>query len=185
MSGIVRKSFQALVTTTRLKFQGVAVGSARSNGHKPIIINGRRVVIGRRVGIGGRQFPISIGAGRNGRATIGDNCYLNQGVSIWSEIEVTIGNHVFIGDLSAIYDTSFHEIMPGHPVKKAPVVIEDDVWLGRLVTVTPGVVIGRGAVVAAHSIVTRDVAPFTVVAGNPAAKIKDLEPFPLGTHRSH
>lgn len=185
MNGLLLKGFQTLVTTTRLKFLGVAVHSARSNGREPIIINGPRVVIGKRVGIGGRQFPISIGAGQHGRTTIGDNCYLNQGVTIWSEIEVSIGNHVFIGDLSAIYDTSFHEITPGHQVKIAPVVIEDDVWLGRLVTVTPGVVIGRGAVVAAHSIVTRDVAPFTVVAGSPAVPIRELDPFPEGTHRSH
>lgn len=141
--------------------------------------------MGKRVGMGGRQFPVSIGAGHNGRVTIGDYCYLNQGVTIWSDLDVSLGNHVFVGDLSAIYDTSFHEMVPGQPIKRAPVVIEDDVWLGRLVTVTPGVLIGRGAVVAAHSVVTRNVAPFTLVAGSPAAFVKNLDPFPVGTHRSH
>lgn len=185
MSGLIRKGIQTLITTTLLGLQGVAVKTARSNGFLPKIINGRRIVMGRRTGIGGRQFCVAVGASPSGRVTIGDNCYINQGVTIWSDIGITIGDHVFIGDLCAIYDTSFHELVPGQDVKSAPVVIEDDVWLGRLVTVTPGVVIGRGAVVAAHSVVTHDVAPFTLVAGTPAAPIKDLGHFPLGTHRSH
>ena len=56
-------------------------------------------------------------------------------------------------------------------VPKAPIVIEDDAWIGFNASVMKGVRIGRGAIVAAGAVVTRDVAPFTVVAGIPAAVI--------------
>jgi serine acetyltransferase len=63
-----------------------------------------------------------------------------------------------------------------HLVKTAPVVIEDDVWLGTNVVVLPGVRVGRGAVVGAGAVVTEDVPPFTVVAGVPARVIRALTP---------
>jgi acetyltransferase-like isoleucine patch superfamily enzyme len=63
-----------------------------------------------------------------------------------------------------------------HLIKSGPVVIEDDVWLGTNAVVLPGVRVGRGAVVGAGAVVTRDVAPFTVVAGVPARPIRALVP---------
>jgi len=63
-------------------------------------------------------------------------------------------------------------------VKTAAVVIEDDVWLGTNAVVMPGVRIGRGAVVGAGAVVTKDVPPFTVVAGVPARPIRTLTPLP-------
>jgi maltose O-acetyltransferase len=63
-----------------------------------------------------------------------------------------------------------------HLIKTAPVVIEDDVWLGTSVVVLPGVRVGRGAVVGAGAVVTRDVPSFAVVAGAPARVIRTLEP---------
>ena len=59
-------------------------------------------------------------------------------------------------------------------VSKGPVVIKTNVWLGDKVTVLPGVTIGEGAVVAANSVVTRNVPPFCVVAGIPAKVIKQV-----------
>jgi acetyltransferase-like isoleucine patch superfamily enzyme len=55
-------------------------------------------------------------------------------------------------------------------------VIEADAWLGVGVTVLPGVTVGRGAVVGAHSVVHKDVAPLQVVAGRPAGPVRTLEP---------
>lgn len=62
------------------------------------------------------------------------------------------------------------------PLREADVVIEDDVWLGANVVVTAGVRIGRGAIVAADAIVTRDVPPYTIVGGVPAKPIKSRFP---------
>jgi virginiamycin A acetyltransferase len=61
-----------------------------------------------------------------------------------------------------------------------PLVVEDDVWIGHNVMITPGCKhIGRGAVVGAGSVVTKDVAAYAVVAGNPARKLRDRFPAPL------
>ena len=53
------------------------------------------------------------------------------------------------------------------------VIIEDDVWIGARVIILPGKIIGKGAVIGAGSVVTKDVAPYSVVAGNPARKISN------------
>ena len=60
----------------------------------------------------------------------------------------------------------------------APIVIEDDVWIGTGSIILPGVKIGKGAVVAAGSVVTKDVEAFTVVAGNPAKFLKNTDDHP-------
>lgn len=60
----------------------------------------------------------------------------------------------------------------GHPASKGPVVIGNDVWLGHGSTILSGVTIGDGAVVAARAVVTRDVRPYAIVAGNPAREIR-------------
>lgn len=57
-----------------------------------------------------------------------------------------------------------------------PIVVENDVWIAANVVILPGVTIGEGAVVGAGSVVTKDVVPFTAVAGNPARIIKKIEP---------
>jgi acetyltransferase-like isoleucine patch superfamily enzyme len=70
-----------------------------------------------------------------------------------------------------------HIIQYGHPrsdidIKAAPIIIGDDVWIGFGAIILKGVTIGKGAIVAAGALVTRDVAPFTIVAGNPAKEVK-------------
>jgi acetyltransferase-like isoleucine patch superfamily enzyme len=67
----------------------------------------------------------------------------------------------------------------GHPTDIAlddsPVTIGDDAWIGAGAAVLKGVTIGAGAIVAARAVVTRDVAPYTLVGGNPARVIRELE----------
>lgn len=60
----------------------------------------------------------------------------------------------------------------GHPSSKGDVVIGNDVWIGMNATILSGVTIGDGAVVAAHAVVTKDVPPYAIVAGNPARVVK-------------
>jgi acetyltransferase-like isoleucine patch superfamily enzyme len=60
----------------------------------------------------------------------------------------------------------------GHPTSKGDVVVGNDVWIGRGARVLSGVTIGDGAVVAGYSVVTRDVRPYAIVAGNPAREIR-------------
>ena len=62
----------------------------------------------------------------------------------------------------------------GEGIVELPVVIEDNVWIGEYATVLKGVTVGRGSIVASHSVVTKDVEPYSIVAGNPAKKVKEL-----------
>ena len=89
-----------------------------------------------------------------------------------------IGHHVMIGPAVQIY-TAAHPIQAearirGWEVTK-PIVIEDKVWLGGGAILLPGVQIGRNAVVGAGAVVTRSVPANTVVAGNPARVIREIE----------
>jgi acetyltransferase-like isoleucine patch superfamily enzyme len=109
--------------------------------------------------------------------TIGDDFGMTGG-SIVCEERVTIGNRVTIGANSILTDTDFHpldyQVRQTHPTdgKTAPIVIEDDVFIGMHVLVLKGVTIGARSVVGAGSVVTRDVPADSVVAGNPAKVIR-------------
>ncbi|MCO6476121.1 MAG: hypothetical protein J5I94_05830 [Phaeodactylibacter sp.] len=74
-------------------------------------------------------------------------------------------------------DGDFHDLNNRQePGRSAPIIIEDDVWLGARSIVLKGVTIGRGAVVAAGAVATRDVPPYTMVGGVPAKVIRRLSP---------
>ena len=64
----------------------------------------------------------------------------------------------------------------GHPSTKGHIIIENDVWIGVGCTIMSGVRIGSGSVIAAGSVVVKDIAPYTIVGGNPAVYIKDRFP---------
>lgn len=110
---------------------------------------------------------------------VGDHVFLNISCTILDCNEVRIGNHVMIGPGVQIY-TAAHLLeaeprIQGLEVAK-PIVIEDNVWLGGSAILLPGVRIGRNAVVGAGAVVSRDVSANTVVAGNPARVIREIEP---------
>ena len=111
---------------------------------------------------------------------LGFNVMMNRGVYIVAPAPVTIGDNVLIGPYTVINSGSHHYSDPnklirdqGH--KLAPIVIEDDVWIGAHATILPGIVLKRGAVVAAGAVVTATVEAFTVVAGVPAKLIRRRE----------
>lgn len=128
-----------------------------------------------------------------GQISIGEWCYVGEGTRIWSQSSISIGNYVLIAHLVDIHDTNSHPIdwrerrldteailsgsyrTPTQTVS-APIVIEDDAWIGFKATVLKGVRIGRGAIVSAGAVVTKDVESWTVVAGNPARVIAELAP---------
>lgn len=107
--------------------------------------------------------PASVKIGED--TIIGDHAFLD------GRGPLIIGNHVAIASSVLIYNSQhdidsddFHAIV-------APVVIEDYVFIGPRVIILPGVHIGKGAVVAAGAVVTKDIAPFNIVAGIPAQSI--------------
>jgi len=71
-----------------------------------------------------------------------------------------------------------HPYVSAQLVKRARIVIEDDVWIGAHVAILPGVRVGRGAILGAGAVVIKDVPPFAVVAGVPARTIRQMDPLP-------
>jgi len=111
---------------------------------------------------------------------IGSNCAVNHGVFFLGRNEITIGNNVILSARCMLLDSGF-EIgqylrvdFPVHKYVKSYVRIEDNVWVGASAVILAGVTIGRNSVIAAGAIVTKDVPPYVVVAGNPARIIKRL-----------
>lgn len=143
-------------------------------GHVPIIHNGRRISAGPRLYIRGLQARAELGASRDGRLVLGARVFINQGVNIWAQSSVSIGDDAKLADFVAISDTNFHDIEPGAPVTIAAVTIGVNVWIGRSAIVLPGVTIGDHAVVGAGSVVSGHVAASTLVGGNPARLIREL-----------
>jgi maltose O-acetyltransferase len=109
---------------------------------------------------------------------IGEHVFLNVLCTILDCNEVHIGHHVMIGPAVQIY-TAAHLLQAearnqGWEIAK-PIVIEDNVWLGGGAILLPGVRIGLNAVVGAGAVVSRNVPANTVVAGNPARVIREIE----------
>lgn len=109
---------------------------------------------------------------------MGNHVYLNVLCTILDCNEVHIGHHVMIGPAVQIY-TAAHLLQAEARIQgwevANPVVIEDNVWIGGGAILLPGVTIGRNAVVGAGAVVSRDVPASTVVAGNPARVIREIE----------
>lgn len=117
---------------------------------------------------------------------VGREVYIADGLTVVDELAevgtVTIGDRVSIAPnvtLVASSHPNASRIRPVAPVRRGPVVIEDDAWIGVGAVILPGVRIGRGAVVGALALVTRDVEPLQVVAGQPAREVARL-PEPPG-----
>ena len=143
------------------------------------------------VGVGTHIRGQLLTFGHGGRIAMGSYCYVGENSKLWSALSLTIGDRVLIGHNSSIFDCDAHPmnarerhrqyveiITKGHPLdidlREEPVTIEDDVWIGCNVVVLKGVMIGQGAVIGAGSIVTHDVPPWVLVAGNPARLIREL-----------
>jgi maltose O-acetyltransferase len=108
-----------------------------------------------------------------GNCTIGENTVINQGCRLDNRGGIQIGSNVSISTETHIL-TADHDIQdPECGGRQGKVVIGDYVFIGSRATVLPGVTIGEGAVVAACACVTKDVPPYTVVAGVPAKVIKE------------
>lgn len=117
----------------------------------------------------------------NARIYIGVDSGLS-GATISCATSIEIGEYVGIGANVCIYDHDFHPINPylrkfanDGNIPSAPIKIDDFAWIGANSIILKGVHIGRGAVIGAGSVVTKDVPDLTIYAGNPAVYIKDIE----------
>ena len=106
---------------------------------------------------------------------IGEDCFIQQCCTFFGRCGITIGNGVFIGPNVNLI-TINHDADPENrsATYGKPIVIEDKAWIGINSTILPGVRIGYGSIVGANSVVTKDVPPMTIVAGNPTRFIKNI-----------
>jgi maltose O-acetyltransferase len=141
---------------------------------RAIIENYGRITLGRRLRIDGRTVPVEI-VSMGGDVAIGDGTFLNYGTTISAHKAVSIGSNCLIGNYAMIMDSDYHDASDlSQPGVARPIVIDDDVWIGARAIVLKGVHVGRGAVVAAGAVVTKDVPAKTLVAGVPAKHVRAL-----------
>lgn len=114
---------------------------------------------------------------------IGNGCSIGEDNHITAIDSIFIGNHVLMGKKVLITDNAHGissrdmvEIPPKERLlySKGPVIIEDNVWIGEKASILPGVHIGRGCIIGANAVVTSNIPPYCIVAGNPARIIKSL-----------
>jgi acetyltransferase-like isoleucine patch superfamily enzyme len=147
---------------------------ARTRG-RPLVEGTGEIEIGDNVAIWSHLQRSHLSAGPGARLVIGDDTFVNVGTSISARASITIGRRCQIANHVLIMDSDFHGLQErDKPEPPAPIVIEDDVWIAVRATVLKGVRIGRGAVVAAGAVVTRDVPAYTLVAGVPARPVRTL-----------
>ncbi len=120
-------------------------------------------------------FEDNVYIGNASNVTIGEHCHINENVFIQG---ATIGNYVMIAPNVTLLNSLHNYQKTDVPMIKQGGVenlnstIEDDVWIGRNAIIMPNITIGKGAVVGAGCVVTKDVAPYSVVGGVPAKVIK-------------
>lgn len=144
--------------------------------------NPKSLHFGCNIGIGKSTYFLPCtqygGVKYNPTIKIGDGCSIGIRNSFACIDRIEIGNNVLfagyvhITDHSHGYEDVTRPIKPQRLISKGPVIIEDDCWLGFSCEILSGVHIGKHSIVAARAVVTKDVPPYSIVAGNPAKVIK-------------
>ena len=155
------------------KFTEIKKG-LRIKGLGPKIRCDGKLVVGKDLTLRSIAYPIEISVGAEAEVVIGDAVFINTGVIIAAEKKIHIGNETIIGDQVIIYDSDWHGF-DGNDVKSVPVEIGNHVWIGARALILKGVRIGDNSIVAAGSVVTKNVEDAAIVAGNPAKFIRKTE----------
>jgi acetyltransferase-like isoleucine patch superfamily enzyme len=131
-----------------------------------------------RENLAGLTRKCSVHVGKSASLVVGDHCGFS-GVSIYCSDSISIGHHLTCGANVSIWDTDFHPLNPSErrehklaAIKMAPVVIGDDVFIGANSIILKGVTVRNAAIIAAGSVVTRDIPQGEVWGGNPAQRIR-------------
>ncbi len=112
----------------------------------------------------GRNISIGDDSSIGERARVLGKITIGKGVMMGEEVIIMTQNHKFDRTDIPMCQQGFQ--------KEEPVIIEDDVWIGARVLILPGVKVGKGSILAAGAVVTKDVPEYTIVGGNPARVIK-------------
>ncbi len=178
---LLKRSF----ITTRLKggFKSFGKGSQLAPGVK--VYTAQNICIGNGTSIMSHCILETCSTNKNlPQLTIGNNCSIGEYSHITCADKVTIGNGVLTGRFILITDNSHGNSLPEEcdiaPLardvySKGPIEIKDNVWIGDKATILPGVTIGKGAIIAANAVVTKDIPDYAIVAGIPARIVKQIK----------
>lgn len=179
LSFLLRSSYEVRKNLTRLYAHAAISADLGRSAPTSLVIEGPAFVDGTRdIQIGENVLLYSdLHLETQGEASIdiGDHVVISRGVHVVAMAGVTIGAGSMIGEYASIRDANHLRTdetsirLSGHTAK--PIVIGEEVWIGRGVTVLCGVTIGDGATVGANAVVTKDVPPGVTVAGVPATPI--------------
>lgn len=163
-----------------LRGDRVQFGPGFQANRKLVIKGPGRVVFGANVNAWAHEERnVIITFDRNVTIQIGSNVRLN-GVGLMAKRGITIGDNCILGS-TLLVDTDFHSLRHDRatnqhaPVLSASITVADNVWLAGQTVVLKGVTIGANSVVGFRAVVTRDVSPNVVVAGNPARVVRQLD----------
>lgn len=168
VAALYRRHFGPGLRVFGLPIIAVAPQSVLTVGHRATLIS---VSAFSEIGVAHACVLRTLDAGS--RLSVGDDVGMS-GCSIVASESVTIGDRVLLGADVIVADTDFHPVRPEgrrwsrRGVARAPITIEDNVFLGARSIVLKGVTIGADSVIAASSVVTRDIPPGVVAAGTPA-----------------
>jgi maltose O-acetyltransferase len=143
----------------------------------PSIQNAGTLEVGERVRLVSTTATLEIAVGSNGLLRIGESVFINYGCSIAATKSILIGARCTIGTHVIMMDNDFHRLEPerrNESPPSAPIVLEENVWLGARVIVLRGVTIGEGSAIGAGSVVASDIPPRAVAAGVPAKVIRSI-----------
>ena len=195
LENFLRRKFSHFVQFRRTAFEvwsnfeacGNIDPSCRLGSHAFCLSEKKRVTLSRNVICRGIVRCELFG---EGEIWVGEDAYIGDGVILSAAAGIKIGARTLIAQGVEIFDNDTHPLEAGErfrdyqfilgkgtekpAVPSAAIVIEEDCWIGSGAFVAKGVRIGAGSVVAARSVVTRDVPPGMLVGGNPAREIRKL-----------
>jgi acetyltransferase-like isoleucine patch superfamily enzyme len=150
-------------------------------GPQHVEVNGPCVTLGNNVHMMAtpdRRIRFTVHGEPGGHIDVGDSVIVLPGVRISSATHVTIGRNTMLATNCYISDADWHDVYDrtSAPGSCAPVVLHDNVWIGDSALVCKGVTIGENSVIGAGSVVTANIPPNVIAAGNPARVVKPLDP---------
>lgn len=177
-SAIYVRRMTSVSVGMRVRFKGIPVIQVQK---------GANVFLGNNVTLNSRNYgyhasmhsPVKLMADREGAVIwVGDNTRIN-GACLHAYVEIRVGKNCLIAANVQIIDSNGHDFSFFDPSMRIsttsegrPVIIEDNVWIGLNSIILPGVRIGQGAVIGANTVVSRDVPPMVVFAGNPGRVVR-------------
>lgn len=144
---------------------------------RPVVQNAGSLLVHDRARLVSTIATLELAVGQSATLEIGARTFINYGCSIGASELITIGPRCSIGTYVIIMDNNYHRLEPERRDERppsAPIVLEENVWLGARVIVLPGVTIRAGSAIGAGSVVTRDIPARSLAVGQPARVIRDL-----------